>query len=73
VALGIAVLTAVFTGAGGTLTPAGFADAAQPAVLVGAGVVAAGALLALLLPSGRVRPVAATPEARLAVAEPVGV
>jgi EmrB/QacA subfamily drug resistance transporter len=73
VALGIAVLTAVFTGAGGTLTPAGFADAAQPAVLVGAGVVAAGALLALLLPSGRVRPVRATPEARLAVAEPVGV
>ena len=55
VALGIAVLTAVFTGAGGTLTPTGFADAAQPAVLVGAAVVAAGALLALLLPSGRVR------------------
>jgi EmrB/QacA subfamily drug resistance transporter len=55
VALGIAVLTAVFTGAGGTLTPAGFADAAQPAVLAGAGAVAVGALLALLLPSGRVR------------------
>jgi MFS family permease len=55
VALGIAVLTAVFTGAGGTLTPSGFADAAQPAVLVGAVVVAAGALLALLLPSGRIR------------------
>ncbi len=54
VALGIAVLTAVFVGAGGTLTPTGFADAAQPAVLVGAAVVAAGALLALLLPSGRV-------------------
>jgi EmrB/QacA subfamily drug resistance transporter len=62
VALGIAVLTAVFTGADGTLTPSGFADAAQPAVLVGAGAVAVGALLALLLPSGRVprtRPVAA--------------
>jgi EmrB/QacA subfamily drug resistance transporter len=55
VALGIAALTAVFTGAGGTLTPSGFAAAAQPAVLFGAGAVAAGALLALLLPSGRVR------------------
>ena len=53
VALGIAVLTAVFTGAGGTLTPTGFTSAAQLAVLVGASVTAAAALLALLLPAGR--------------------
>ncbi|PZF79298.1 DHA2 family efflux MFS transporter permease subunit, partial [Jiangella anatolica] len=37
VALGIAVLTAVFTGAGGELTPSGYVDAAVVAVLVGAG------------------------------------
>lgn len=71
VALGIAALTAVFTGAGGTLTPSGFADAAQPAVLVGAAAVAAGALLALLLPSGRTR--RAEPAAVLHEAEPVAV
>ena len=53
VALGIAVLTAIFTGAGGTLTPDGYVDAAIPAVTVGAAVLAASALLGLLLPSGR--------------------
>ncbi|WP_239451863.1 DHA2 family efflux MFS transporter permease subunit [Frondihabitans sp. PAMC 28766] len=55
VALGIAVLTAVFTGAGGQLTPTGYVSAAAPAVLVGASVLLASALLALLLPSGIVR------------------
>ncbi|MDF2444418.1 MAG: hypothetical protein JWR01_2621 [Subtercola sp.] len=54
VALGIAVLTAVFTGAGGQLTPTGYVDAAIPAVFVGGAALAAAALLALLLPSGRV-------------------
>jgi len=53
VALGIAVLTAVFTGAGGELTPTGYVDAAIPAVLTGAVVVAATAVAALLLPAGR--------------------
>lgn len=53
VALGIAVLTAVFTGNGGTLAPDGYVDAAQPAVMVGATVVAATAVIALFLPSGR--------------------
>lgn len=42
VALGIAVLTAVFTGAGGQLTPTGCVDAAVVAVLVGVGVVGLG-------------------------------
>jgi MFS family permease len=59
VALGIAVLTAVFTGAGGQLTPTGYVSAAVPAVLVGASVIGASALLALLLPSGIVRRTAA--------------
>jgi EmrB/QacA subfamily drug resistance transporter len=53
IALGIAVLTAVFTGAGGALTPTGYVDAAIPAVAVGASVVAVTAVAALLLPAGR--------------------
>jgi EmrB/QacA subfamily drug resistance transporter len=53
VALGIAVLTAVFTGAGGELTPTGYVDAAVPAVLVGAGAVLFAAVAALFLPAGR--------------------
>jgi EmrB/QacA subfamily drug resistance transporter len=53
IALGIAVLTAVFTGAGGQLTPTGYVDAAIPAVFTGAAVVAATAVVAVLLPSGR--------------------
>jgi EmrB/QacA subfamily drug resistance transporter len=53
VALGIAVLTAVFVGAGGQLTPTGYVDAAQPAVFVGASVLAFSALVALALPAGR--------------------
>lgn len=53
VALGIAVLTAVFVGAHGTLTPTGYVDAAVPAVFVGGGVLALAALLAFALPAGR--------------------
>ena len=53
VALGVAVLTAVFTGNGGQLTPTGYVDAAVPAVMVGAGVLAVAAVIALALPSGR--------------------
>ena len=53
VALGIAVLTAVFTGAGGQLTPTGYVDAAIPAVFVGGAVVLASAIVALFLPAGR--------------------
>ncbi|MDN4641297.1 DHA2 family efflux MFS transporter permease subunit [Agreia sp. PsM10] len=55
VALGIAVLTAVFTGAGGELTPTGYVDAAVPAVFVGAGALALAAVIALFLPAGRSR------------------
>jgi EmrB/QacA subfamily drug resistance transporter len=53
VALGIAVLTAVFTGAGGQLTPTDYVDAAIPAVAVGAAVIFATAAVAALLPAGR--------------------
>jgi EmrB/QacA subfamily drug resistance transporter len=53
IALGIAVLTAVFTGAGGQLTPTGYVDAAVPAVAVGAAVLLATAVVALFLPAGR--------------------
>jgi EmrB/QacA subfamily drug resistance transporter len=53
VALGIAVLVAVFTGLNGQLTPTGYVSAAAPAVLVGAAVVAATAIASLFLPSGK--------------------
>jgi len=53
VALGVAVLTAVFTGAGGQLTPTGYVDAAIPAITVGAAVLLGSAVIALLLPAGR--------------------
>jgi EmrB/QacA subfamily drug resistance transporter len=53
IALGIAVLTAVFTGAGGELTPDAYVDAAIPAIAVGAAVILATAAVALLLPAGR--------------------
>ncbi|GAA4180991.1 DHA2 family efflux MFS transporter permease subunit [Gryllotalpicola koreensis] len=52
-ALGIAVLTAVFTGAGGQLTPTGYVDAAQKAVYVGAAVLAVAAIVSLWLPGSR--------------------
>jgi EmrB/QacA subfamily drug resistance transporter len=48
--LGIAVLASVFTAAGGYATPALFVDGLRPAVVVGAVVLAAGALAALLVP-----------------------
>ncbi len=54
VALGIAVLTAVFLGAGGQISPVGFDGALQPALRVGAAVVAVGAVAALFLPGRRV-------------------
>jgi EmrB/QacA subfamily drug resistance transporter len=53
VALGIAVLTAIFVGAGGQLTPTGYVDAAIPAIAVGASALLLSALIALALPSGR--------------------
>ena len=53
VALGIAVLTAIFVGAGGELTPDLYVDAAKPAVFVGGLVLALAAAISLLLPVGK--------------------
>jgi EmrB/QacA subfamily drug resistance transporter len=52
-ALGIAVLTVIFTSAGGTLTPSGFVSAARPAILIGAVVLVLSTTLAAFLPAGR--------------------
>jgi len=51
--LGVAVLASVFTHAGGMASPADYVDGLVPAVWVGAAVLAAGALVALLVPSRR--------------------
>lgn len=53
VALGVAILTAIFTAAGGELTPTGFTDAVVPAVVVGACALVIAALVALALPGRR--------------------
>jgi EmrB/QacA subfamily drug resistance transporter len=53
IALGTAVMTAVFVAAGGQLVPDLYVEAAQPAVIVGAGVLAATTIAALWLPAGR--------------------
>ncbi len=51
--LGVAVLASVFTAAGGYATPALFVAGLRPAVVVGAAVLGAGALVALLVPGLR--------------------
>lgn len=53
IALGTAVMTAIFVGAGGQLQPDLYVDAARPAVLVGSAVLFAAAIAALWLPAGR--------------------
>ncbi len=50
---GVAVLGSIFAGAGGFDSPQAFVDGFGPAVWVGAGVVAVGALVALALPETR--------------------
>src|SRR5215207_6864628 len=54
--LGVAVLAAVFTGAGGFETPQAFVDGLVPALWAGAGVLVAGGLAALLIPGKRRAP-----------------
>ncbi|NLP84254.1 MFS transporter [Microbacterium sp. CFH 90308] len=53
VALGTAVMTAIFVSAGGELLPDLYVDAARPAVLTGAGVLLVATIAALWLPAGR--------------------
>jgi EmrB/QacA subfamily drug resistance transporter len=50
---GVAVLASVFAGVGGYESGTAFVDGMNPAILVGAGVVALGALAAFLIPSRR--------------------
>ena len=59
--LGVAVLAAVFTARGGFETPQAFVDGVRPALWVGAAVLAAGALTALLVPAHRATAAAAEP------------
>ena len=53
VALGTAVMTAIFVSGGGELLPDMYVDAARPAVLAGAGVLLVAAVSAAWLPAGR--------------------
>ncbi|SDH34909.1 DHA2 family efflux MFS transporter permease subunit [Pseudonocardia oroxyli] len=61
VALGVAVLTAVFTANGSYAGGQAFVDGLVPAVWIAAGVVAVGAVGALFLPGRRPTPVAVEP------------
>jgi len=64
---GIAVLATVFSHFGGYATPQAFVNGLQPAVLVGSGVLAVGAVAALLVPG--LRSTRSRTEARVRVAE----
>jgi hypothetical protein len=66
---GVAVLSTIFASAGGFASPQAFVDGFVPALWAGAGVVAAGALLALALPARR--PAVAAASAPAAEALPV--
>jgi len=67
---GIAVLAAVFSGHGGYVSPAAFVSGLRPAVEVGAGMVALGALAMLFVPrrSHAEQPVVAEAERELVAA-----
>jgi MFS family permease len=65
--LGVAILSAVFSGSGSYASPEAFITGVQPALWVGAGVLAAGALAATLVPGVRRT---ASPVAAGATAEP---
>ncbi|MGC5172983.1 MFS transporter [Microbacterium sp. DT81.1] len=64
IALGTAVMTAIFVGAGGELRPDLYVEAAQPAILTGAAVLFAAMVIALRLPAGRSSTVAPAEEER---------
>lgn len=68
VALGTAVMTAIFVGGGGQLTPDLYVDAAKPAVITGAAVLFVGMLIALWLPAGRSAVTAAVGEGAVGAA-----
>jgi EmrB/QacA subfamily drug resistance transporter len=68
--MGVAVLASVFSAHGSYASPQAFSDGVVAALPIGAAVLAAGAVVALLVPGLRPRR-AAAPEAPAAVAEPV--
>ncbi|HYB23322.1 MAG TPA: DHA2 family efflux MFS transporter permease subunit [Solirubrobacteraceae bacterium] len=78
--LGVAVLASVFTGAGGYGSPQAFVDGLTPAVWVGVGVLALGALVVAALPfdtrlaarAAQAPTLAAVPEAQGAPASALG-
>ena len=62
---GVAILATVFSSAGSYQSPTAFVDGLQPAVFVGAAIVAVGAVVALALPAaGRVSPSRRRPSRR---------
>jgi hypothetical protein len=65
--LGVAVLASVFTAHGGYQSPQAYVDGMTAALPIGAAVLAAGAVLALLIPGKK--PAAAPAEAHRPVAE----
>ena len=62
--LGVSVLATVFTGSGSYASPQAFVNGMTPALWVGAGALAAGALLALVLPFSTRRAIEPTPTSR---------
>jgi hypothetical protein len=70
--MGVAVLASVFSAHGSYVSPQAFSDGVVAALPIGAAVLAAGAVVALLVPGIRARraPVEAEPAAAAAVAEP---
>ena len=59
--MGVAILAAVFSGSGSYASPATFIEGVQPALWVGAAVLAAGALAATLVPGRRSEAATTTP------------
>ncbi|MFC9928367.1 MFS transporter [Streptomyces sp. NPDC127190] len=71
-ALGIAVMSSIFSAQGGYASPQNFVDGLRPALVTGAGVVALAAVAALLIPGRRtVRPAVVAEAAPAPVAEAV--
>jgi EmrB/QacA subfamily drug resistance transporter len=68
--LGVAVLGAIFAGAGSYATPEAFMAGLTPAVWAGAGVLAAGSMMALMLPARRAAAVAPEPAPGAGIDEP---
>jgi hypothetical protein len=59
--MGVAILSAVFSGSGSYASPAAFIDGVTPALWVGAAVLAAGAMVATLVPAREMQAAVAVP------------